>query len=313
MPFFQQLMNKLAKMKNEIIDLTRNISSNDDKIILLTSNLDEILESCVDICNNPNKEIQIPLTKIFTEKIFNENDYENKEEDILLKNVEEKFIENKYLFEESCKKFSESIKDYRKSLLKIKDEITKINDNSCNSYEDYKNYINNLFISTLILIKGLNVKNFRKNKNIVNDSSKFNDLKVSINELGEIYDKYYPQLNTFNNDSYSIFSNEVKLIENISNLIEKKIIKKVIDVLSKINDGIISLKETAIKIKEYDVKNKERKNFYDNSLNQIIKLIKKINEIKTQNENNIKNDFNELNSNIKNYINLIKKKKLFIK
>ena len=101
-------------------------------------------------------------------------------------------------------------------------------------------------------------------------------------------------------------------MKNISNLIEKKIIKKVIDVLSKINDGIISLKETAIKIKEYDVKNIERKNFYDNSLNQIIKLIKKINEIITQNENNIKNDFKELNSNIKNSINLIKKKELLL-
>ena len=156
------------------------------------------------------------------------------------------------------------------------------------------------------------MKHFRKNKNIVNVSSKLNDLKVLINELGDIYDKYYPQLNTFNNDSYSIFSNEAKLMKNISNLIEKKIIKKVIDVLSKINDGIISLKETAIKIKEYDVKNIERKNFYDNSLNQIIKLIKKINEIITQNENNIKNDFKELNSNIKNSINLIKKKELLL-
>ena len=156
------------------------------------------------------------------------------------------------------------------------------------------------------------MKHFRKNKNIVNVSSKSNDLKVLINELGDIYDKYYPQLNTFNNDSYSIFSNEAKLMKNISNLIEKKIIKKVIDVLSKINDGIISLKETAIKIKEYDVKNIERKNFYDNSLNQIIKLIKKINEIITQNENNIKNDFKELNSNIKNSINLIKKKELLL-
>ena len=75
---FGELINKIEQLKKESTKLTKEISENDDKIQnLIIQSLDD-LENCLDVCNNPRREVQIPLSKAFSI-------YDNPEDELMKK------------------------------------------------------------------------------------------------------------------------------------------------------------------------------------------------------------------------------------
>ena len=64
---FPELMNEIATLKNECITATKQVSENDEKIHASIDKTVDNLESSLDVCFYPNREVQIPLSKIYTE------------------------------------------------------------------------------------------------------------------------------------------------------------------------------------------------------------------------------------------------------
>ena len=95
---FPELMNELAKLKNDSINLTKDISAKDDKIYQMVDESIDGLECSIDVCNNPNREVQIPFSKVYSEDLV------YVEQDELMKKVASEFNNYKSSFEESSKK-----------------------------------------------------------------------------------------------------------------------------------------------------------------------------------------------------------------
>jgi len=95
---FPELMNELAQLKNDSIKLTNEVSANDDKIFSMVDESIDGLECSIDVCNNPNREVQIPFSKVYSEDLI------YVEHDELMKKVADKFNSYKKSFEDSSQK-----------------------------------------------------------------------------------------------------------------------------------------------------------------------------------------------------------------
>ena len=117
---FLELMNELAQIKNDAITLTNEVSANDDNIFKMIDKSIDGLECSLDVCNNPNREVQIPFTKIFSEHI------ECPETDKLLKKVVEEFNNYKQSFEQSSKEVLNLVETCRNKLKESKKPVEDI-------------------------------------------------------------------------------------------------------------------------------------------------------------------------------------------
>ena len=95
---FPELMNNLAELKNESIKLTKQISTNDDQIFKMVDESIDGLECSLDVCNNPNREVQIPFSKVYSEDLI------YVEQDELMQKVASKFNGYKKSFEDMQRK-----------------------------------------------------------------------------------------------------------------------------------------------------------------------------------------------------------------
>ena len=68
------------------------------------------MEGSLDVCYYPNREVQIPLSKIYTEDIPHEHN------DELMIKVVDRFNSFKSAFENTSQKLTDLIHDYRKKL-----------------------------------------------------------------------------------------------------------------------------------------------------------------------------------------------------
>ena len=149
-------MNELAELKNEAIQITQNVSKNDDEIFNMVDKSIDGLECSLDVCNNPNREVQIPFSKIFTE------DLKYQEQDELMKKVAEKFQSYKKSFEDSSKNVIDLVNAYRQKLKGIKTPIEDIKIETDNSYNKFKEALNILAQPLSYIVEGFPVDELRK-------------------------------------------------------------------------------------------------------------------------------------------------------
>ena len=166
---FPELMNELAKLKNESITLTKEISSNDDKIFKMVDDSIDRLECSLDVCNNPNREVQKPFSKIYTEELI------YSEQDELMKKVASSFNEYKKSFEDSSKRVRELIDTCRSKLKGIKTPIEDIKNETDNSYTKFKEALNILAQPLTYIVEGFPVEELRKKE--LKTSEKLEKLK----------------------------------------------------------------------------------------------------------------------------------------
>ena len=164
MSTFPELMNEIARLKNECITSTKQVSENDEKIHASIDKTVDNLESSIDVCSYPNREVQIPLSKIYTEDIPHEHN------DELMIKVVDRFNSFKSAFENTSKKLTDLIYEYRKKLsdlgtysIEEYDVVSNINDViNPNSYilieHEQSNLIN--FHKKMCMTKTHNITNY---------------------------------------------------------------------------------------------------------------------------------------------------------
>ena len=179
---FPELMNELAKLKNDSISLTKDVSAKDDKIYQMVDESIDGLECSLDVCNNPNREVQIPFSKIYTEDLV------YAEQDDLMKKVAGEFNNYKSSFEESSKKVIDLIKKYREKLKGIQNPIEGIKNETDNSYRKFKEALDILAQPLSYIVEGFNVEELRKKE--LQDKDKLKRLKELLDELKSNFEKY---------------------------------------------------------------------------------------------------------------------------
>ena len=177
MSSFPELMNEIARQKNECITSTKQVSENDEKIHSIIDKTIDSLECSIDVCSYPNREVQIPLSKIYTEDIPHANN------DELMIKVVERFNSYKSAFEDTSKQLTDLIYTYRKKLSDLKEPVTNIKNETDKLYPKFKEAINILAQPLTIVVEGFEVEEFRKkqfkNKDVL---SKFKQLLDYITE-----------------------------------------------------------------------------------------------------------------------------------
>ena len=194
---FAELMNEIARLKNESIISTKQVSENDEKIHADIDKTIDNLESSLDVCNYPNREVQIPLSKIYTEDIPHANN------DELMIKVVDRFNSFKSAFEESSQKLTDLILAYRQKLSGLAEPVNSIKNETDKLYPKFKEAINILAQPLSIVVEGFEVEEFRK-KNFKNEEvlAKFKSL---LDELKAAFEKYNPTLNSFNEVTINLF------------------------------------------------------------------------------------------------------------
>ena len=296
---FPELMNELAKLKNDSISLTKDVSAKDDKIYQMVDESIDGLECSLDVCNNPNREVQIPFSKIYTEDLV------YAEQDDLMKKVAGEFNNYKSSFEESSKKVIDLIKKYREKLKGIQNPIEGIKNETDNSYRKFKEALDILAQPLSYIVEGFNVEELRKKE--LQDKDKLKRLKELLDELKSNFEKYNTSLKGFNEDTTNLFESVTKTDNTLSSFVEVKMLEKIKGIPSLLNKGISFLPESSRKMNKFNdnIKKKkgdtsaERVDFYDKSLNEVLKMTKNVdNEIYNSNKG-IESDFNELNEKVK--------------
>lgn len=304
---FPELMNELAQIKNDAITLTNEVSANDDNIFKMIDKSIDGLECSLDVCNNPNREVQIPFTKIFSEHI------ECPETDKLLKKVVEEFNNYKQSFEQSSKEVLNLVETCRNKLKESKKPVEDIKNETDKSYIHYKEAIDILAHPLTHVIQGFDAEEFRKkdfkNKDVL---KKFKQL---LDELKSTFDKFNENLKGFNEDTLEIFNKITETDNSFSGFIEIKMLEKIKGIPSLLNDGIKILPETARRInKFYESIQKEKgdtttkcQKFYDEALHNILDKTKKVDNQVYNSNKGIDSDFEELSQKIVNVKNEIEK------
>ena len=216
---FAEIMNEIARLKNECIISTKQVSENDEKI---HDNIDKTvdnLESSLDVCYYPNREVQIPLSKIYTEDIPHSNS------DELMVKVVDRFNSFKSAFEESSQKLTDLIYAYRQKLKDLGEPVNSIKNETDRLYPKFKEAINILAQPLTIVVEGFEVEEFRK-KNFKNEEvlDKFRQL---LEELKAAFEKYNPALNSFNEVTNNLFDTVSQSGNSFSNFIEEKMLEKI--------------------------------------------------------------------------------------
>ena len=260
MASFPELMNALAKLKNESINITRDISKNDDEIFKMVDKSIDGLECSLDVCNNPSREVQIPFSKVFTE------DLKYQEQDELMKKVVEKFNSYKKSFEESSKSVIDLVNSYRQKLKGIKTPIEDIKTETDNAYNKFKEALNILAQPLTYIVEGFPV----------------DELKELLEELKSTFEKFNKSLDGFNKDTKSLFEGVTQTDDTLADFVEVQMLKKIKEIPTLLNKGISSLPEKSrninkfndnIKKKKEDT-TKEREQFYDKVLTEVLKMTK---------------------------------------
>ena len=305
MSSFPELMNEIARQKNECITSTKQVSENDEKIHSIIDKTIDSLECSIDVCSYPNREVQIPLSKIYTEDIPHANN------DELMIKVVERFNSYKSAFEDTSKQLTDLIYTYRKKLSDLKEPVTNIKNETDKLYPKFKEAINILAQPLTIVVEGFEVEEFRKkqfkNKDVL---SKFKQL---LDELKATFDKYNPALDNFNNVTNDLFTTVSQSGTSFSNFIEEKMLEKIKQIPGILNEGIAIIPETCkninkfnqeIKKKQGDTQ-KEREDKYDEILTKALNMTRKVDNQVFNSNKNIENDFKTLEqkvSSVKNDI-----------
>lgn len=291
---FAEIMNEIARLKNECIISTKQVSENDEKI---HDNIDKTvdnLESSLDVCYYPNREVQIPLSKIYTEDIPHSNS------DELMIKVVDRFNSFKSAFEESSQKLTDLIYAYRQKLKDLGEPVNSIKNETDRLYPKFKEAINILAQPLTIVVEGFEVEEFRK-KNFKNEEvlAKFRQL---LEELKAAFEKYNPALNSFNEVTNNLFDTVSQSGNSFSNFIEEKMLEKIKQIPGILNEGISAIPQTSksinkfneeIKKKEGDTQ-KEREDKYDEILIKVLNMTRKVDNQVFNSSKSIENDFKTL-------------------
>ena len=297
---FAEIMNEIARLKNECIISTKQVSENDEKI---HDNIDKTvdnLESSLDVCYYPNREVQIPLSKIYTEDIPHSNS------DELMIKVVDRFNSFKSAFEESSQKLTDLIYAYRQKLKDLGEPVNSIKNETDRQYHKYKEAINILAQPLTIVVEGFEVEEFRK-KNFKNEEvlAKFRQL---LEELKAAFEKYNPALNSFNEVTNNLFDTVSQSGNSFSNFIEEKMLEKIKQIPGILNEGISAIPQTSksinkfneeIKKKEGDTQ-KEREDKYDEILIKVLNMTRKVDNQVFNSSKSIENDFKTLEEKVSN-------------
>ena len=294
MSTFAELMNEIAKLKNECIISTKQVSENDEKIHQNIDKTVDNLEGSLDVCNYPNREVQIPLSKIYTEDIPHANN------DELMIKVVDRFNSFKTAFEGTSQKLTELIYAYRQKLIGLAEPVSGIKNETDKLYPKFKEAINILAQPLSIVVEGFEVEEFRK-KNFKNPDV-LNKFKQLLEELKAAFEKYNPTLNSFNEVTNNCFDTVSQSGNSFSNFIEEKMLEKIKQIPGILNDGISIIPETSknlnkfneeIKSKEGDTQ-KEREDKYDEILTKVLNMTRKIDNQVYNSSKSIENDFKTL-------------------
>ena len=297
---FAEIMNEIARLKNECIISTKQVSENDEKI---HDNIDKTvdnLESSLDVCYYPNREVQIPLSKIYTEDIPHSNS------DELMIKVVDRFNSFKSAFEESSQKLTDLIYAYRQKLKDLGEPVNSIKNETDRLYPKFKEAINILAQPLTIVVEGFEVEEFRK-KNFKNEEvlAKFRQL---LEELKVAFEKYNPALNSFNEVTNNLFDTVSQSGNSFSNFIEEKMLEKIKQIPGILNEGISAIPQTSksinkfneeIKKKEGDTQ-KEREDKYDEILIKVLNMTRKVDNQVFNSSKSIENDFKTLEEKVSN-------------
>ena len=291
---FAELMNEIARLKNESIISTKQVSENDEKIHADIDKTIDNLESSLDVCNYPNREVQIPLSKIYTEDIPHANN------DELMIKVVDRFNSFKSAFEESSQKLTDLILAYRQKLSGLAEPVNSIKNETDKLYPKFKEAINILAQPLSIVVEGFEVEEFRK-KNFKNEEvlAKFKSL---LDELKAAFEKYNPTLNSFNEVTINLFDTVSQSGNSFSNFIEEKMLEKIKQIPGILNEGFSAIPDTSKKINKFneEIKNKkgdtqkEREDKYDEILTKVLNITRKVDNQVFNSSKSIENDFNFL-------------------
>ena len=297
---FPELMNVIAQLKNETIKLTKEISSNDDQVINMVNNSIDGLECSLDVCNNPNREIQIPFTKIYTENL------NYSETDKLMVKVADRFYGYKKSFEDSSQKVSEMVTNCRKKISGIKKPVEDIKVETENSYTKFKEAIDILLKPLTCVVEGFDVEMLRKKE--LKDKDKLKRLKELLDELKATVEKYNTSLNGFNKDTLNLFQNVTQTDDAFSGFVETKMLQKVKEIPVLLNEGISLLPDVSRRINKFNENIKKEKgdttekkqDFYDKILIEVLKKTKNVDDQIYNSDKGIDEDFKNLNEKVTN-------------
>ena len=297
---FAEIMNEIARLKNECIISTKQVSENDEKI---HDNIDKTvdnLESSLDVCYYPNREVQIPLSKIYTEDIPHSNS------DELMIKVVDRFNSFKSAFEESSQKLTDLIYAYRQKLKDLGEPVNSIKNETDRLYPKFKEAINILAQPLTIVVEGFEVEEFRK-KNFKNEEvlAKFRQL---LEELKAAFEKYNPALNSFNEVTNNLFDTVSQSGNSFSNFIEEKMLEKIKQIPGILNEGISAIPQTSKSINKFneeikkkeEEKKKEREDKYDEILIKVLNMTRKVDNQVFNSSKSIENDFKTLEEKVSN-------------
>lgn len=295
---FPELMNDLAKIKNESITILKEISNNDNKIYKLIDDSVYNLECSLDVCNNPNREVQLPFTKIYTDNIT------HSEDDKLMKKVIDKFHTYKKSFEESSINVSELVKKCRERLSGMKKPVEDIKSETDESYQKFKEAIDILAQPLSNVIEGFEVEEFRKKD--FKDEKVLSKLENFLKELKETFNSFRTVLNNFKDSTLKLFNNVTETNNSFSGFIETKMLEKIKEVPELLNKGISLLPEVAKKINEFNKSHKgtdkkaqsEKEDFFDKSLTEVLKMTKTVDDQIYNSTKSIESNFDDLNSKV---------------
>ena len=297
---FPELMNVIAQLKNETIKLTKEISSNDDQVINMVNNSIDGLECSLDVCNNPNREVQIPFTKIYTENL------NYSETDKLMVKVADRFYGYKKSFEDSSQKVSEMVTNCRKKISGIKKPVEDIKVETENSYTKFKEAIDILLKPLTCVVEGFDVEMLRKKE--LKDKDKLKRLKELLDELKTTVEKYNTSLNGFNKDTLNLFQNVTQTDDAFSGFVETKMLQKVKEIPVLLNEGISLLPDVSRRINKFNENIKKEKgdttekkqDFYDKILTEVLKKTKNVDDQIYNSDKGIDEDFKNLNEKVTN-------------
>ena len=304
---FPELMNVIAQLKNETIKLTKEISSNDDQVINMVNNSIDGLECSLDVCNNPNREVQIPFTKIYTENL------NYSETDQLMVKVADRFYGYKKSFEDSSQKVSEMVTNCRKKISGIKKPVEDIKVETENSYTKFKEAIDILLKPLTCVVEGFDVEMLRKKE--LKDKDKLKRLKELLDELKTTVEKYNTSLNGFNKDTLNLFQNVTQTDDAFSGFVETKMLQKVKEIPVLLNEGISLLPDVSRRINKFNenIKKEEgdttekKQDFYDKILTEVLKKTKNVDDQIYNSDKGIDEDFKNLNEKVTNVKSVIEK------
>ena len=299
---FPELMNELATIKNEAITLTSEISKNDDNIMKMVYESVDNLECSSDVCRNPNREVQIPFSKVYSEDLI------YKEHDAVMKKVAEKYNGYKESFEESSKKVIDLIYSCRQKMKGLLAPVDDIKNETDKAYINFKDALNTLAQPLTNVVEGVEVNEFRKKD--FKDQNVLNKLKELLERLKENFEKYNNSLKGFNTKTLDLFQTVTKTDNTFSNFIEVKMLEKIKGIPSLLNEGINLLPDTTRKINGYNKskkvdeknqdKNEERAKYYDEMLTKVLKMTKNVDDQIYNSNKGIDSNFDVLNEQVGN-------------